>query len=172
MDSIIAALQETPIPTILVVAGIVFLLLSIAGQLAGRIAIPPERQRQAAIIGCFLVVVGIALHVSPLLWKSPEIPPVLRPEPPSGKTPSSSSEKPPSTQTSPPPRNPTTQLFKVESLRPLDARVTALKFFAGSCWDVPDPQKRRYTQRFPRTGRESPSAIYADAHIGFQGRCI
>jgi hypothetical protein len=51
MDSVIAALKDTPVPTILVVAGIVFLLLSIAGQLAGRIAVPPERQRQAASAG-------------------------------------------------------------------------------------------------------------------------
>jgi hypothetical protein len=43
MESAIAALKDTPIPTILVIAGIVFLLLAIAGQLAGRIAVPPER---------------------------------------------------------------------------------------------------------------------------------
>jgi hypothetical protein len=65
MDSVLTALKDTPIPTIIVVAGIVFLLLSIAGQLAGRINVPPERQRQAMIIGCLLVVVGVALHVVP-----------------------------------------------------------------------------------------------------------
>jgi hypothetical protein len=85
MDSVIAALKDTPVPTILVVAGIVFLLLSIAGQLAGRIAVPPERQRQAAMIGGLLVVVGIALHVAPSL-KLPSKPPDLHrtspPEPP------------------------------------------------------------------------------------------
>jgi hypothetical protein len=51
MDTILTALKETPIPTIMVVAGIVFLLLSIAGQLAGRVTVPPERQRQATIMG-------------------------------------------------------------------------------------------------------------------------
>jgi hypothetical protein len=45
MDGIITAQKDTPIPTILVIAGIAFLLLSIGGQLAGRIAVPPERQR-------------------------------------------------------------------------------------------------------------------------------
>ena len=65
MDSAIAALKDTPIPTILVVAGIVFLLLSIAGQLAGKIAVPVERQRLAAIIGGVLIVMGITLHVIP-----------------------------------------------------------------------------------------------------------
>jgi hypothetical protein len=51
MESVIAVLKDTPIPTILVIAGIAFLLLAIAGQLAGRIVVAPERQRWAAIIG-------------------------------------------------------------------------------------------------------------------------
>jgi hypothetical protein len=73
MESILGALKETPIPTILVVAGIVFLLLSIAGQLAGRITVPPEQRRQATIIGCLLVVVGVALHVVPPLLNPPKL---------------------------------------------------------------------------------------------------
>jgi hypothetical protein len=63
MDSVLAALKDTPIPTLLVIAGIVFLLLSIAGQLAGRIAVPPERQRWAAVIGGILLISGVALYV-------------------------------------------------------------------------------------------------------------
>jgi hypothetical protein len=51
MESIIGALKDTPIPTILVVAGIVFLVLAVAGQLAGRIVVVPERQRWAALTG-------------------------------------------------------------------------------------------------------------------------
>lgn len=42
MESVVAALKDMPIPTILVIAGIVFLLLPIAGQLAGRIAVARE----------------------------------------------------------------------------------------------------------------------------------
>jgi hypothetical protein len=45
MGGFLEALKDTPIPTILVVAGIAFLLLSVAGQLTGRIVVPPERQR-------------------------------------------------------------------------------------------------------------------------------
>jgi hypothetical protein len=67
-EGILKALQGTPIPTLLVVAGIVFLLLSIAGQLAGRIVVPPERQRQATIIGGLLLVVGVALNIAPPQW--------------------------------------------------------------------------------------------------------
>jgi hypothetical protein len=67
MESVIAALNDTPIPTLLVVAGIVLLLLSIVGQLAGRIAVPPERQLWAAIIGSVLIMAGVALHAFPAL---------------------------------------------------------------------------------------------------------
>lgn len=65
MDSVVA-LKDTPIPTILVVAGIAFLLLSIAGHLAGKIVVPPERQRWAGAIGAVLTILGIALYVIPL----------------------------------------------------------------------------------------------------------
>jgi hypothetical protein len=167
MDSIITALKDTPIPTILVVAGIVFLLLAIAGQLAGRIAVPPERQRQAAIIGCLLLVVGVALHVAPLLRnlpKSPEVPPAPQPERRPGTTPSSSTpEAPPSTPASPPPPEPTTKLLKVESLPSLDARVTALRFFPGGCHsDAPRPQARKYARRFPTGGIRAVYAMYTE----------
>lgn len=65
MESAIATLKDTPIPTILVIAGIAFLLLAIAGQLAGRIAVAPERQRWAAVIGGVLLTAGVVLYVVP-----------------------------------------------------------------------------------------------------------
>jgi hypothetical protein len=65
MDSVIAALKDTPIPTILVVAGIAFLLLAVAGQIAGRIVVAPERQRWSAIIGGGLLAIGVALSIHP-----------------------------------------------------------------------------------------------------------
>jgi hypothetical protein len=64
-ESVLAALKDSPIPTILVIAGIVFLLLSVTGQLAGRIAVAPEQQRWAAMIGGGGLAIGIALHVVP-----------------------------------------------------------------------------------------------------------
>jgi hypothetical protein len=76
MESIIGALKDTPIPTILVIAGIAFLLLAIAGQLAGRIVVAPERQRWAALIGGGLLAVGLALHIVPQLQSRKTSPPV------------------------------------------------------------------------------------------------
>ena len=93
MESVIAALKDTPIPTLLLVAGIVLLLLSIAGQLAGRIAVPPERQRWAAIIGSVLLVTGLALQVFPA--PRPSLPSPSIPGDPPTKTPPSSAQLPP-----------------------------------------------------------------------------
>jgi hypothetical protein len=65
MKDILVAVKDTPLPTILVIAGIMFLLLSIANQLVGKIAVPPERQRWAGAIGGVLLVLGIALNFIP-----------------------------------------------------------------------------------------------------------
>jgi len=86
MESVIAALKDTPIPTILVVAGIVFLLLAIAGQLVGRIAVAPERQRWAALIGGGLLAIGLALHIVPQLRGISPVTEKVSPSQPSGPT--------------------------------------------------------------------------------------
>jgi len=65
MNDLVRALQETPLPTILVIAGIFFLFLSIAGGLAGKINIPPNRQKISSIFGILLLVVGLAIHLIP-----------------------------------------------------------------------------------------------------------
>jgi uncharacterized protein YjeT (DUF2065 family) len=71
MKDILIVLKDTPLPTILVVEGIVFLLLSIAKQLAGNnVSMPPERQRWAAVIGSILLAIGLVLTVVPPM--SPE----------------------------------------------------------------------------------------------------
>ncbi len=154
MDSILTALKDTPIPTILVIAGILFLLLSIAGQLAGRIAVPPERQRQAAIMGCLLVLVGVAVHVVPPRLTSPKpqeapapiaLPPTIKKDEPA--------QPPtilPGTQSPPPTPEPTTQDFNVVSIPSLNARLTALQFYEGHpCHESPVEQ-RAYRQRFAK----------------------
>ena len=65
MDSIINALKETPLPTILVVAGIFFLLLSVVNQFMGKINIAPDKQKLAGILGALLLIFGIVLQVIP-----------------------------------------------------------------------------------------------------------
>lgn len=63
MTDILNALKNTPIPAILVISGIVFLLLALAGQLGGQISIPATRQKWAAILGVILLLSGIYLSI-------------------------------------------------------------------------------------------------------------
>jgi hypothetical protein len=111
MESVVAALKDTPIPTILVIAGITFLLLAIAGQVAGRIAVAPERQRWAALIGGGLLTIGLALHIVPLLQSRLTDPPVEKvpasgPPTPPAKEPPKPPAKPPNTEPVPVPSDP------------------------------------------------------------------
>ncbi len=87
MDSIISLLKDTPIPTILVLSGIVFLFLALAGQIAGKLEIPPTRQKWAAAAGAVFLGAGLLLYLAPGLPRfeaaqaSPQqtpIPPVMQ----------------------------------------------------------------------------------------------
>ncbi len=63
MAELLGAVQDTPIPNLLVVAGIVFIFLAIAGGLSDKVTVPKERQRLIGGIGAVLLVAGIGLHV-------------------------------------------------------------------------------------------------------------
>jgi type IV secretory pathway VirB10-like protein len=76
----ISKLADTPLPTILVVAGILFLMLSVAGSVAGKIAVEPGKQWTAALVGTGLVALGLALA-----WYGP---------PQKGPTPAASTSTP------------------------------------------------------------------------------
>jgi hypothetical protein len=60
---LLGAIKDTPLPTVLVVAGIVFWLLAIAGSLAGKITVRPEHQMTAGILGTILLVSGLVLSI-------------------------------------------------------------------------------------------------------------
>jgi hypothetical protein len=65
MDSIISLLKDTPIPTILVLSGVVFLFLALAGQIAGKLEVPPARQKWAAAVGAIFLGAGLLLYLAP-----------------------------------------------------------------------------------------------------------
>jgi hypothetical protein len=56
------AISKTPLANILVLAGLFFWLLSVAGSLAGKITVKPQQQKIAAILGTVLLVIGLALN--------------------------------------------------------------------------------------------------------------
>lgn len=64
MFELLHTLSGTPIPTILVVAGILFLLLSLSGGLSGKLFIPAARQRLAGVTGAAMLAIGILIYVS------------------------------------------------------------------------------------------------------------
>jgi hypothetical protein len=117
MDFFLSALSHTPLPTILVVAGIVFWLLAIAGSLAGKITVEPTKQRTAGVVGTALIVAGLVLFFVPS--GSPETPtpaeqraPTAQPAPSSAAQPSGpgpTSALPPAT---PQPSNKEIKMFK------------------------------------------------------------
>lgn len=61
----ITLLKGTPVPTILILAGIFFLLLAVAGGIAGKINILPGRQSISLAIGVTLLIVGIVIYLVP-----------------------------------------------------------------------------------------------------------
>ena len=61
MNDFINTLSHAPLPTILVVAGIVFWVLAIAGSLAGKITVEPGKQKTAGVVGTALIVLGLML---------------------------------------------------------------------------------------------------------------
>jgi hypothetical protein len=66
MDDLFGTIKDTPLPTVLVVAGIIFWILAVAGSIAGKIRVQPGRQRAAGIIGTVLIVLGLVLYVAPI----------------------------------------------------------------------------------------------------------
>ncbi len=65
MADLAGALKETPLPTIFVLAGIVFWLLAIAGSIAGKVTVLPGQQRTAAVVGTLFVFLGMGLYLVP-----------------------------------------------------------------------------------------------------------
>lgn len=65
MDSVIGLLKDTPIPTILVVSGIVFLFLALVGSVAGKLEMPPARHKWSALASVVLLISGLLLYILP-----------------------------------------------------------------------------------------------------------
>jgi hypothetical protein len=104
-------ISETPLPTIFVVGGILFLLLAMAGSVAGKITIEPGMRLTAGLVGTVLIVLGLLLFfvhnptgptatTSPTPTPPPPTPttasPVPAPSPPAPPTPTRPSHAQPS----------------------------------------------------------------------------
>jgi GUN4-like len=65
MGDIINALKDTPIPTVLVWAGLFFILLTFVSKLGGMIEVQPNQKRWTFFIGLLLLTIGLVLSLSP-----------------------------------------------------------------------------------------------------------
>src|SRR5215472_6923330 len=65
MSDLLNTLSHTPLPTILVVAGIMFWILAIAGSVAGKITVEPSKQKAAGVVGTAFIVLGLILFFAP-----------------------------------------------------------------------------------------------------------
>lgn len=101
MEDLFKGIQNTPIPTILIVVGLFILILGFVTKIGGIIEVSPERKVLAIPIGLFVLTIGLILNFStvsdpslssPVSAPSPSSP-ILNP-PPS----SSISTPPPSSQ--------------------------------------------------------------------------
>jgi uncharacterized protein YecT (DUF1311 family) len=65
VNDLLNTLSHTPLPTILVVAGILFWILAVSGSVAGKISVEPAKQRTAAIVGTWFIALGMVLLYAP-----------------------------------------------------------------------------------------------------------
>jgi len=65
VNDLLNTLSHTPLPTILIVAGIVFWVLAIAGSLAGKITVEPGKQKTAGFVGTAFIILGLILFFAP-----------------------------------------------------------------------------------------------------------
>ena len=70
-EGIINALKDTPVPIILVWAGLFFILLAYVNKLGGMIEVQPNQRRSAIFIGLLLLTIGIVLNLAPTFQSDP-----------------------------------------------------------------------------------------------------
>src|SRR5258708_12751568 len=62
VEGAIETFIKAPLSTLLVMAGILFLLLAITGSLAGKITVTPQLQIPAAVLGSVFIIVVITIY--------------------------------------------------------------------------------------------------------------
>jgi hypothetical protein len=71
MLEILKTLKDTPLPSILVIGGIIFLLLSYVRKIGSSIELEPEKKGSVGFIGFVLLCAGIGLYMIPAVQALP-----------------------------------------------------------------------------------------------------
>ncbi len=64
-------LKETPVPTLLVIGGLVFLFLAFVNQVSTNIQPDPKLKKWSVLVGVILIVSGIGMYLIPAPQSSP-----------------------------------------------------------------------------------------------------
>lgn len=70
---VLTVLKDTPIPTILIAAGILFLVLSTMTHLGGKIELSGKQQKVSIAIGIVLLFSGSGLYLLPTMGEDPGV---------------------------------------------------------------------------------------------------
>ena len=62
MGDLVKGIQNTPIPTILIVAGLLIIVLAFVTKIGGIVEVSPEQKRWAIPIGLFVLAIGLVLN--------------------------------------------------------------------------------------------------------------
>lgn len=66
-------LSHTPVPNVLVIAGIIFLLLAMAGRVGAFLQVPPHKEKMSAVTGVILLFSGVSIYLAPSLAPSSSV---------------------------------------------------------------------------------------------------
>ena len=75
----LTSIGQTPVPTILVVSGVVFLFFSLGGQLGAQIITDKINPKAALVTGIFLLITGIVMygpkapHIKIEVFRAPKV---------------------------------------------------------------------------------------------------
>ncbi|MDP1615023.1 MAG: hypothetical protein Q8L68_04430 [Methylococcales bacterium] len=80
MLEIFKILRDTPIPIVLVIGGLIFLLVPFIRRVSDKVEVETTNKGLAGFIGFSLLVMGIGLYVIPSLAVTPSTPPTAIPQ--------------------------------------------------------------------------------------------
>jgi hypothetical protein len=74
MDEFVKSVFTAPVATLFIVAGILFLLIAVVGNISGRIEPGVKGRIFSGVLGLTFVFIGLAMHLTQKVPQMPELP--------------------------------------------------------------------------------------------------
>lgn len=107
MGDLLQAIQNTPVPTILIVVGLFILVLGFVTKIGGVIEVSSEQKRWTIPIGLLVLCIGLVLYLSP---ESSVSSPTSTEQSPESTQPPAPTQAPKANQPAPPPTQASSEL--------------------------------------------------------------